>query len=292
MEMVIHWPLVLFTVCASWAAGLFGAFAVWAWRERIPKSSAPSIIACLIGAGLTAILASFASEGWTDLFGDAGVMNVGIDAMSVIIGVFIVMVVLFFIVLYKRKGDIPVLIMGFSVVIAVLLVFAVSQFYALTSGSAWDTPVWFFVMLGNAAALGTGTVTFITNKQREAIDLENYANIIAAVFNAVASITFLVVLTVVGGQEPATEAVFGGAVAAVSDSPDAITHALLPFSPELMFTSSIIIIGSLLAVLAAYLGRKNGPWLIAGVLVTVCTLLGAFAVNFVAYAVSVSATMF
>lgn len=296
MVITIYWPLVFFTVCASWAAGLFAVQAIWAWKANAPKSQAPAIILSVFLLAITAMLAVNASDNWKNLFGENNLVT-GLDMVTIAMGLFFVVAVIFFFAMHKTRGNIPRGLVILALIPPVLLVASVARFYSLASGTAWDNPLWALTIAGNALALGAGTMSIIAGIRRESNKAVNdMINVPAAVFNAAATMVFLLWLTVTGGARTApNQTAFGDEVIPTNVDPsqgDVITHAILPFDQEIIFVTLVIVLGAVLAMVAAFLAKKNNTWFVGCWLVGACTLIGAFAMNFVIYIVVISGTMF
>ena len=294
MLITIHWPLVLFTVCAALAAGLFATQGFWGMKAITPRTQALALIVSLFSAAITAVMGVFASDGWIELFGGQGNVTTGVDMVVIALAAFFVAGVIYFIALGKCKGNVPIFASVLAIVVSVALLLAVFRFYSLASGTAWDSPLWALVILGNAAALGAGTFSALAAAKKETIKNLNDSIVLpAAGFNAVASLLFLGALTMKDGARTAETA----ATAAAPDPElaaqgDVIAHAILPFDQEVIFITIVILLGAILALAAALMAKKNDTWFVGSWMVMALTLLGAFAMNFVIYMVVSSATLF
>lgn len=297
MVITIYWPLVLFTVCASWAAGLFAAQAIWAWKANAPRSQAPAIIMSVFLLAITAMLAVNASGDWKNLFGESNLLT-GLDMVTIAMGLFFLVAVIFFFALHKTRGNIPRGLVVLALIPPVLLMVSVARFYSLASGTVWDSPLWTLTIIGNALAMGAGTMAIIAGIRKESNKAVNdLITVPAATFNAAATLIFLLWLTVTGGARTAE----GEGLTAFGDSTispelaqqgDVIAHAILPFDQEIIFVTLVIILGAVLAMVAAFLAKKNNTWFVGCWLVGACSMIGAFAMNFVIYIVVISGTMF
>lgn len=297
MIITIHWPLVLFTVCAAWAAGLFAVQGIWGIRAITPKTQTVALIVSLFAAAVTAIMGVNASDGWKDLFGGQNNIISGMDLVTAALVAFFVVGIIYFICLAKCKGNVPLVASILAILVSVALLLAVFRFYSLAQGTAWDSPLWTLVILGNAAALGAGTFCAIAANRRESIKNLNDSIVLpAAGFNMLASLLFLGVLTATGGART-SDAVLSQLDASAIDPElaaqgDVIGHAILPFDQEIIFVTVVILLGAVLAFVSALLAKKNNTWFVGCWMVMALTLLGAFAMNFVIYMVVISGTMF
>ena len=297
MVITIHWPLVLFTVCACWCAGLFAIQGIWGMTSITPRSQRTALLVTVVSAAITALMGVYASDGWKDLFGGEGSLATGIDLVGLALVALFLTAVVYFIVLHKKKGNVPFAMSVAAIVVSVGLLLAVFRFYSLAAGTEWDSPLWTLVLIGQAAALGAGAMGAITVFHRELIRNMNDKIILpATLLNCVTSLLFLGAITVNKGfRTQADSGAFGGGEvtsAVATDAGDVISHAILPFDQELIFVTIVVLLGVVLSALAALLAKKNNTWVVGVWLVAALVLLGTFAMGFVSYIVVISGTMF
>ena len=273
--MELQWPLILFTTFISWCAGTFSSQAYLALRDKGEKVqlSAWIVSAVLLVIGGVAVFMHL--EHWERIFNGFGHMSSGITQELIAIVVLVVVAIIYFAQIRRNDGKVAKWLAVIAILVSLALVVVMGHSYIMEARPAWDSFLWVLTLIGAAFILGPATVAFLADVKgdKEAAAELGLPAIIGAVINAAAALAagFSIQaaaksLTDVGWYYDLTHP----------------THKLI--TPELnAFTGDsavamilgVIIIGCVVPLVAAILGKKTGNWKVWGCVAVIGAVIGA-----------------
>ena len=153
--------------------------------------------------------------------------------------------------------------------------------YMMPSRPAWNSVTQVLSVIGAACALGSGTMAFLTDLKGEGgLDINGRTTIIGTIVNAVLSVLYIGILSTVGSQFTQVQYYFDpvGPTRGINDvaSLSAFSGEAMPFT---VATSACVLV----AVLAAFLGKKSANWKVWGLVIAIAAFAGAFCLRVVFY---------
>lgn len=158
--MELQWPLIIFTACMAWSAGLLASQSIAAFAGRGSKAQVPALATSFAILVVGGVAVFFHLHHWERIFNGFGHITSGITQELIAI-VLMVLVMLVFFIQVRRSGAVSRAVAVAGVVVSVVLCIAVAHSYMLASRPVWDSVLWPLCMLGNACVLGPATYAFI-----------------------------------------------------------------------------------------------------------------------------------
>ena len=286
--MELQWPLILFTSLVAASAGLFcvqGIYAIAGKGEKAQKTATIVSLALLVVGGIAVF---FHLEHWERIFNGFGHITSGITQELIFIVIMFVVMILFFVFL-RREGKIAKWLGILAIVSALALIFVMGHSYMMAARPAWNNILQILSLLGAAAAMGAGLFALLDAKEEGDFGLHGLLNIIGTVANLVFTGAFLATmgsavkgLTTVGNHFDATHPTYG-----MTDP-----SALSPFAGSSAGLTWAAIILAALAVVLAFVGKKNNKWAVFGAAIAACAFIGAILLRMVFYTAGGSVFMF
>lgn len=283
--MELQWPLIIFTALTAWASGLFATQCMCALKGDARKSQIPSLIASVAILGVGGIAVFFHLEHWERIFNGFGNPTSGITHELVMIVILVAVMVAFFALARQRDGVIPKPLSIAGIAVSALLVIAMAHSYMMASRPVWNTVLWVVYVLGNACVLGPATFALIDSLVDKESDGSKHATLVlaGAAVNAVTTLAYAVAIVLSGSSfvdmgysiDPTLPAQAAPDMAAATNV-FAGEYALLTWA-------GVILIGAVVPVVCAYLGKKKAQWKIAAPLILVAALIGAFCMRVLFY---------
>lgn len=286
--MELQWPLILFTAFIAWSAGLFATQCIYALRGKAPKAQMVSLFTSVVLLAIGGIAVFFHLQHWTRIFNGFGHLTSGITQELIGIVVIVIVMVVYFAYL-RRSGDeakVPKWLAIVGIVVSVALVCVMGHSYVMPSRPAWDSVLQIGSLVGAACALGPASFAIIAeirgNQDSEAHGL---IAIIGQGINVVLTAAYLVAMQL------STNALTYVAYWYDPTSPTQdITEAenLSVFGGDALVYTIIVIIGLVIGVAAAIVGKKTGKWKIFGGIAVAGALVAALCLRCVFYVMGVS----
>ena len=290
--MELQWPLILFTVFVAWSAGLFATQALLAFKGKAPQSQVPALATSAALLVIGGIAVFFHLQHWERIFNGFGHITSGITQELIAIVVVAVLMVVYFVLLRRagaEEAKVPSWLSILVVVASAALVVVMAHSYVMASRPAWNTLLWICAILGNACILGPATMALIAALKGESDDFCVSLVFGGSVVNAVCSAAYLVFLSTIGGLFVQVEHYFD------------LTHPLKelqsftsPFANDsaLALWLGVVIIGLLVPIVGAVLGKKKGDWKTWGAITVAAAVIGAVCLRVVFYQTGMSVFMF
>lgn len=286
--MELQWPLILFTSLLSASAGLFcvqGVFATAGYGDKAQKPATIASLALLVVGGIAVF---FHLTHPDRLFNGFGHITSGITQELIAIVVMAVLMVLF-LVFARREGGIPKWLGILAIIAAVALVIVMGHSYMVASRPAWNSILQPLSLLGAAAAIGAGLFAMFDASSENGSSLRDLLAVVATAANLVLTVVYL------GAMSGAT-----GSLNKVGNYFDA-THptagmvdpaAFSPFAGSNMGLAVGAIVLAAVALLLAFLAKKNKKWTAMGAGIAVCAFVGAILLRAVFYGAGGSVFLF
>ena len=294
--MELQWPLIIFTTLVAWSAGLFGSQALLALKGEGKKAQMPALITSVVLMAVGGIAVFFHLQHWERIFNGFGHLTSGITQELIAIVVVVVFMVVYFAMLRKSgDGSVPKWLAGVSIALSVVLVAVMAHSYMMPARPAWNSVFWIIAVLGNACVLGPATMAVIMALKGDDVAPIGLSALAGAAVNAVTTIVFAIVMQMSGSAFSEVGYYF---------DPTHPTHGMTDvagvtniFTGELapLVWIGVIIIGAVLPVVAAFLGKKKGDaanWKIWGSVAVVAAVIGAVCLRVVFYELGFSMFMF
>ena len=287
--MELQWPLILFTTLVAWSAGLFGTQALLAAGEHAKKSQMPAWIASAVLLAAGGIAVFFHLEHWERIFNGFGHLTSGITQELIAIVVLAVVAIAYLVLMRSDDGtSVPKWLCWVSVAVCVVLVAVMAHSYTMAARPAWDSVLWILYVLGNACVLGPCTMALIMAVVGDEVAPAGLPVLVGAAVSLVTAIAFAAFLqasagsfTEVGYYFDPTHPLAGMADAA----------ALVSAQAPLLWAGAVVV-GGVLPLVAAFMGKKSSNWKLWGTVAVVCALVGAICLRVVFYELGLSVFMF
>ena len=286
--MALQWPLILFTTFVCAGAGLIAVEGLFALLGKGKKAYFLAAITALALVVIGGICVFFHLEHAERIFNGFGHITSGITQELIFIVIMFIVMILFFVFL-RREGKIAKWLGILAVVAAVVLLFVVGHSYMMAARPAWNSIIQPLSLIGAAAAIGAGLFALLDAKEEGDAKLHGLANIIGTVANLVFTGALVAVmgsavkgLTTVGNHFDATHPTYG----MVDPS------ALSPLAGSSAGLTWAAIILAVLAVVLAFVGKKNNKWAVMGAAIAACAFVGAILLRMVFYTAGGSVFLF
>ena len=285
--MEMQWPLILFTTLLAWAAGLFGAQALYLLRGEGKRAQMPALIMSVVLLAVGGIAVFFHLEHWERIFNGFGHLTSGItQELIAIVLLFIVMVAYF--VYLRRSGDeaaVPVWLSVLAIVMSVVLVVVMGHSYMMASLPAWDSFLQVASLVGAAVAFGPATMAVLTALKDEAADYNGKVNVIAQCVNVVLLVAYLVAMQATAGAYTSVDFWFDPTQPTRVGYPHGANP---PIGGRSVAGCRAGIIAAVAGAASAFAGKAKGDWKVWGAVGVACVLISAIALRTVFYMTGVS----
>ncbi len=288
--MELQWPLILFTTLVAWSAGLFGAQALLAAGGHAKRSQLPAWVAsaALLAAGGIAVF--FHLEHWERIFNGFGHLTSGITQELIAIVVLAVVAVAY-LVMMRRSEDgatVPKWLCWVAVAVCAVLVAVMAHSYTMAARPAWDSVLWILYVLGNACALGPCTMALIMATVGDETAPAGLPALAGTALGAATAVAFAIFLQMSAGAFAEVGFYFDPThpTAGMADAASAVA-AQAP-----LLWAGAVVVGGVLPLVAAFMGRRTGNWKVWGSVAVACALAGAICLRVVFYELGLSVFMF
>ena len=288
--MELQWPLIIFTTLVAWSAGLFASQSLMALRGAGKKSQMLAWIcsAVLLAAGGIAVF--FHLEHWERIFNGFGHLTSGITQELIAIVVLAVVAIVYLVMMRKSDdgASVPKWLAGVAIAVCVVLVAIMAHSYTMAARPAWDSLLWIAYVLGNACVLGPTTMALIMALKGDDLAPIALPTLVGAAVNTVTAVAFAVFLQTSAGSfsqvgyyfDPThpTKAMADAAATVGSQAP--------------LLWAGAVVVGALVPLVAAFLGKKSGNWKLWAPVAIVAALVGAICLRVAFYNLGLSVFMF
>ena len=287
--MELQWPLILFTTFMAWSAGLFATQGVFALRGEAAKSQMKAWVVSVVLLVVGGIAVFFHLEHWERIFNGFGHLTSGITQELIAIVVMAVVMVIMFAYLRRTANDphIPAWVSVLAIISALLVVIACGHSYMMASRPAWNSVFEELSLIGAACILGPATFAIIL-KGDEMGPIATMSMVAGSIVNLVCSVAYLVSMNFMEFTQ----------FDATYFDPTSPTKAMVdvasinPFSGDALVFSMLVIVGAAVAVVAAFMGKKQGNWKVWGAVALVAAVVAAICLRVVFYVLGVSVFAF
>ena len=284
--MEIQIPLVLFIAFCAVSAGIFATQAVYALRGEAKEIQVPSLIASFVSLVIGGVAVLFHLAQPLHIFNGFGNPTSGITQELIAIVVLVVVMLVYFVLLRRNENQVPAWCAVVAIFVALVLDIVCAHSYMMASRPAWNSILQVLSVVGGSCAVGPACVAAIgALKKAELGEKAGMYALVGTIVGCVTTVVFLIALATTGGAltsmgtylDPTNPTAPVFEVAVVSS-----------FSGEALAPSVIAILGSAVAVVAAYLGKKNGNWALYGTVAAIAALVAIIALRVTFYVLGVS----
>ncbi len=288
--MELQWPLILFTTLVAWSAGLFGTQALLAAGGHAKRAQVPAWIASAVLLAAGGIAVFFHLEHWERIFNGFGHLTSGITQELIAI-VALAAVAVAYLVAMRRSEDgatVPKWLCWVAVAVCVILVVVMAHSYTMAARPAWDSVLWILYVLGNACALGPCTMALVMALAGDETAPAGLPAFAGTALGAVAAVAFAASLQASAGAFAEVGFYFDPThpTAGMADAASAVA-AQAP-----LLWAGAVVVGGLVPLAAAFMGRRSGDWRLWGAVAVACALAGAVCLRVVFYELGLSVFMF
>ncbi len=269
--MEIQIPLVLFTSFLSWSVGIFGTQCILALKKRGSEIQMVSLVVSLVVLVIGGIAVLFHLTHPFSIFNGFGNLTSGITQELIAIAVLVVVAVVYFLML-RRSDDktVSAWLAIIGLVVCLVLVVAMGHSYMLDSRPTWNSIFQLLSLLGAACVLGPATVAIIAAVKKTQIEGIGLFTVIGSIVNAVLTGAFLFSMQATSSTLQSFDYYFDPThpnYALVSSSDVSL------FSGDCLAATVVIILGAVLAIVAAIIGKKKqDAWSTWGTVVLIAGL--------------------
>ncbi len=292
--MELQWPLILFTTFMAWSAGLFATQGVCALRGEGAKVQMKALIVSAVLLVVGGIAVFFHLEHWERIFNGFGHLSSGITQELIAIVIVAVVMVIMFACLRRTADDphIPVWVSVLAIVTAIVLVVACGHSYMMPSRPAWNSVFEVLSLVGAACILGPSTFIVLMKKGEEGKTI-TLSVLAGSVVNFVFALGYLVSMNFAEYTE--FDSTYFDPTAPTAAMVD--VSSLNAFSSDTIGISLLVILGALVSVAAAFLGKTMGKkkeldWRVWGGAALAGALVSALCLRVVFYILGVSVFAF
>lgn len=316
--MEIQIPLILFTTLLAWSAGLFGTQAVYAMKGKGADTQMLAVITSLVLLAVGGVAVLFHLQHALRIFNGFGNPTSGITQELVALIVLAIFMVIYFIMLCRHNdGTVPTWLCICAIIFGVVLVAVCGHSYMMGSRPAWNTAFQIGSLIGAAVGFGPATMALLCSVKKagfnkfvhkvvktytvgteegaaneesnDVAEINAKANFIGQIAGAALVVFYLIALTLVNGEFTQVGYYFDptGPTRGLID-----TAAITPWSASALPVTLITILGLVVAVVAAIMGKKSGNWKVWGVVAIIAVLVVAFCVRILFYILGISVYSF
>ena len=285
--MELQWPLILFTSLLACSAGLFASQADYALHGEGKKAQLPALIVSVVLLAAAGIAVFFHLQHWERIFNGFGHITSGITQELIAIVAMVIVMVIYFVFLRRSEdgGSVPKWLGWLAVIIAFVLVMVCAHSYMMSARPTWTSVLQVRSLMGAAAAMGPALMALITEITDGECAYSGNANVIGQVIGAVATIAFIAFMAFAVGSQTTVPYWFDP----VSPTRDiTASTSLSPFAGDALPYTVVAIVGSLVGVLSAFMGKKQGNWKLWGTVGVLGALIAAGALRCAMYVMGVS----
>ncbi len=284
--MELQWSLILFTTFIAWCAGTFSTQAYLALRKKAEKVQFVCWIASAVLLVIGGIAVFLHLQHWERIFNGFGHITSGITQELIAIVVLAVVAIIYLVIMRRNNGKVPAWLAVVAIVVSVALIIVMGHSYMMDSRPAWNNVMWVVSLLGAACIMGPATVAAICGFMGEdASDLSPVV-LIGSIVNAVTSIIASITINMANVSD------VGYYYDLTHPMKDIMAHAdsLNAFAGDSawMMILGVIIVGCIVPIVSAVLGKKTGKWKIWGVVAAACGVIGAIFLRAVFYTAGIS----
>lgn len=288
--MELQWPLIAFTTLVAWSAGIFGTQALMSLGDHAKKSQTAAWVASAALLAIGGIAVFFHLEHWERIFNGFGHLTSGITQELIAIVVLAVIAVAYLVIMRKSKdgSSVPKWLASISIAMCVVLVAVMAHSYTMAARPAWDSVLWILYVLGNACVLGPCTMAAIMAVREDDLKAITLPTIVGAAIAAAVTVAFAVFLQSSSGSF---------AEVGYYLDPTHPTKAIVDVTATVAAQTPLIwggavIIGAIMSLACAFMGRKAGNWKLWGTAGVIAALVGAVCLRVAFYELGLSVFMF
>lgn len=285
--MELQWPLIIFTTLLAWSAGTFATQCLLALKGEGTKAQMPSLVVSTILMVVGGIAVFFHLEHWERIFNGFGHITSGITQELIAIVLLAVVMVVYFAFLRKGEGKVPAWISILGAIMSVVLVVVMAHSYMMIARPAWDSVAWVLCVLGNSCVFGPLTVAVIgelvegeAESPKEGQKGVGLFAVVGSIVNAALSLAYVFVMNTAALGASSVEYFFDPTEPNMD-----IASSYSVFGPDSIVVTlvGIVLVGAILPIVGAFLGKKQAKWTAWGSCALVCAVIGAVCMRVVFY---------
>ncbi|WP_080801952.1 dimethyl sulfoxide reductase anchor subunit family protein [Arabiibacter massiliensis] len=288
--MELQWPLIVFTTLVAWSAGLFASQSLMALVGAGKKSQMTAWVASAVLLAVGGVAVFFHLEHWERIFNGFGHLTSGITQELIAIVVLAVVAVVYLVMMRKSSdgASVPKWLAGVSIAACVILVAVMAHSYTMAARPAWDSVLWILYVLGNACVLGPCAMAVIMSLKGDDVKPVALPALVGTAIAAVTAVAFAAFLQASGGSfaevgfyfDPThpTKAMADAAATVAGQAP--------------LLWGGAVVVGAIVPLVAAFVGRKSANWKLWGSAAVVAALIGAVCLRVAFYNLGLSVFMF
>ncbi len=289
--MEIQWPLALFTTFLAWSAGTFAAQGVLALKGKGERAQFPLLVIAAVMLAVGGIAVFFHLEHWERIFNGFGHLSSGITQELIVIVIMAIIGIVYFAMMRRNEGKVPTWCAVAAIVVSVALIIVMAHSYMMPARPVWNSPLWIVAVLGNACVLGPVTAAVVCSLvDAEAKSEVAMMSLIGSAVNAVTTVAYAVAMHL-ASETPATVDYYHDPTHPTQSIVGGTVSPFLGDTAAIMWVG-VIVIGALVPLVAAFMGKKTGAWRVWGAVALVAAFIGALCLRAVFYDAGVSMFMF
>jgi DMSO reductase anchor subunit len=284
--MEIQIPLVLFTSFLAWSIGAFVTQCILSLKGEGKQLQIIVLITSVVLLAIGGISVTFHLTHVFNLFNGFGHITSGITQELIGIVILVIVMVLYFLMARRSEdASVPKWLAIVGIVVSIILLIAMGHSYMMVSRPAWDSVLQLLSLFGGACVLGPATVAVIAAIKGVEIPSIGKLNVVGSIVNAVLTVAYLVAMQVSSSTLQSFAYYFDPTHPnyAVKSASDASL-----FSGDCVAFTILTILGLIVAVVAAYMGKKSGDWKKWGIVVIVAGLVCVVALRIAMYVMGAS----
>ncbi len=279
--MEIQWPLILFVAFCAASAGTFASQALLALKKEGASIQLPALIASVAFLAIGGVAVLFHLAQPLHIFNGFGNPTSGITQELVAIVALAVVMVIYFVMIRQKDGQVPAWVAVLAIVFSVVLDVVCAHSYMMASIPAWDSFLQVLSVVGGSCAMGPAVVAAIAALRGEPVGFAGFVTVIGAAIALVFTVAYVMDMSTVSGSLVAMSTTYLDPTNPTAPMFDAGAVAIN--SPEVMPAVVVSIIASVLALVGAAIGKVKGDWKIWGIVVAICALVAACALRVAFY---------
>lgn len=279
--MEIQWPLILFVAFCAASAGTFASQALLALKKEGTNVQLPALITSVVFLAIGGVAVLFHLAQPLNIFNGFGNPTSGITQELVAIVVLAIVMVIYFVMIRQKDGEVPAWVAVLAVVFSVVLDVVCAHSYMMASIPAWDSFLQVLSVVGGSCAMGPAVVVAIAALRGESVNFAGLLAVIGAAVALVFTVAYVMDMSTVSGSLVAMNTTYLDPTNPTAPMFD--TGAVAISSPEVMPAVVVSIVASAAALIGAIIGKTKGNWKVWGIVVALCALVAACALRVAFY---------
>lgn len=284
--MEIQVPLILFIAFCAASAGIFATQAVLALKGEAKEAQMPSLVASLAALAIGGVSVLFHLAQPLHIFNGFGNLTSGITQELIIIVLLLAVMLVYFIMLRRNDGEVPAWCAVCAIVVAVVLDLICAHSYMMAARPAWDSFLQVLSILGASCAMGPAAVAAIVAIKKSESSKLGKLVLVGSIVGLATTLVYVIALAASSGSLTMLGTYIDPTNPTAAILVD--TSSVSPFADAALMPTVVAIAASVLAVVFAWLGQKQGNWKLYGSLTAASALIAAIALRVTFFALGLS----